>query len=249
MSQFELWRLCRASLTRYGVMNSCRLLIDDYLFDLKHGTRTAGTYSKSGIEKSNPNLKGTVVQYQGTPSRLFQCAMKDLDSSVLKGDFIDFGCGRGKVLLMAFDYSFKKLYGVELSEKLAKQTEQNLENYGAKKKKKASANICLGDARFFLIPPTASVFFFYNPFTWSIFEQVVENILESLRRHPREARLIYINDQHRKELEKKKMQCVFRGSELRMNYSVWKPLVSLVEKDFRVVEECNCHGFNKGHSP
>ena len=226
MSQFELLKLCRASLARYGIMNSCRILIDAYLFDLKHGTRTAGIYSKGRIEKSNPNLKGTVVQYQGTSSRLFQAAMKDLDSSVLKGDFIDFGCGRGKVLLMALDYPFKKLHGVELSDKLVKEAEKNLENYCAKKKKNPLASIYLGDARFFLIPPTASVFFFYNPFTWSIFEPVVGNILESLRRHPREMRLIYINDLYWKELEKKEMQCVSRGSEFRINYSVWKPLVS-----------------------
>ena len=226
MSQFELLKLCRARLARYGIMNSCRILSDAYLFDLKHGTRTAGIYSKGRIEKSNPNLKGTVVQYQGTSSRLFQAAMKDLDSSVLKGDFIDFGCGRGKVLLMALDYPFMKLHGVELSDKLVKEAEKNLENYCAKKKKNPLASIYLGDARFFLIPPTASVFFFYNPFTWSIFEPVVENILESLRRHPREIRLIYINDLYWKELEKKEMQCVSRGSEFRINYSVWKPLVS-----------------------
>jgi len=128
-------KLCRASLARYGFMNSCRLLVDDYLFDLKHGTKTAGIYSKSRIENSNPTLKGTVVQYQGTSSRLFQAAMKDLDSSVLKGDFIDFGCGRGKVLLMALDYPFKKLHGVELSDKLVQEAEENLENYCAKKKK------------------------------------------------------------------------------------------------------------------
>ena len=90
MSEFELLKLSKASLIRYGFMNSCRLLIDDYLFDLKHGTKSAGIYSKGRIEKSNPNLKGTVVQYQGTSSRLFQAAMKHLDSSLLKGDFIDF---------------------------------------------------------------------------------------------------------------------------------------------------------------
>ncbi len=55
MSEFELLKLSKASLIRYGVMNSCRLLIDDYLFDLKHGTRSAGIYSKGRIEKSKPN--------------------------------------------------------------------------------------------------------------------------------------------------------------------------------------------------
>ena len=75
------------------------------------------------------------MQYQGTSSRLFQAAMKDLDSSLLKGDFIDFGCDRGKVLLMALDYPFMKLHGVELSDKLVQKAEKNLENYCAKKKK------------------------------------------------------------------------------------------------------------------
>jgi len=130
-----------------------------------------------------------------------------------------------KVLLMALDYPFKKLHGVELSDKLVQEAEENLENYCAKKKKNHIASIYLGDARFYQIPPTATVFFFYNPFTWSIFEHVAENIQESLRRHPRETRLIYINDLHWKELEKKEMQCVSRGSEFRINYSVWNPLV------------------------
>ncbi len=135
MSQFELLKLSKASLIRYGFMNSCRLLIDDYLFDLEHGTRSAGIYSKGWIEKSNPNLKGTVVQYQGTSSRLFQAAMKDLDSSLLKGDFIDFGCDRGKVLLMALDYPFMKLHGVELSDKLVKEAEKTWRIIVQKRKK------------------------------------------------------------------------------------------------------------------
>lgn len=221
MSQFELWSLCRASLARYGFINSCRLLIDDYLFDLKYGTKTAGTYSKSRIEESCPDLKGTVVQYQGTSSRLFYAAMKDLDARVFEGDFVDFGCGRGKVLLMALAYPFKQFHGVELSPELKVQAEGNLVIYCASNEKAPSTRIHLGDARFFKIPPSACVFFFYNPFTWSVFEPVLENIMESKRCHPREIRLIYINDVHRAELEKRQVQCVAAGSQFKVSYSVW----------------------------
>ena len=75
------------------------------------------------------------MQYQGTSSRLFQAAMKDLDSSLLKGDFIDFGCDRGKVLLMALDYPFTKLHGVELYDKLVQEAEKTWRIIVQKRKK------------------------------------------------------------------------------------------------------------------
>lgn len=76
-----------------------------------------------------------MVQYQGTSSRLFQAAMKHLDSSLLKGDFIDFGCDRGKVLLMALDYPFMKLHGVELSDKLVQEAKKTWRIIVQKRKK------------------------------------------------------------------------------------------------------------------
>ena len=41
---------------------------------------------------------------------------------------------------------------------------------------------------------TWSVFYFYNPFEQLIFQKAVDRILESLRKHPRQAWLIYYHD-------------------------------------------------------
>ena len=44
-----------------------------------------------------------------------------------EGDvFVDFGCGKGRVLFLAARYRFARIIGVELSERMAEQARRNL---------------------------------------------------------------------------------------------------------------------------
>jgi len=107
--------------------------------------------------------------------------------------FIDFGCGMGRVLLVASDLPFEKIIGVELSPSLAAVARQNLaRHYKASSKITPAWSIEVIDARQYDIPESATVFYFFNPFDAAVLGETADRIIASIRRAPRDCFVIYI---------------------------------------------------------
>ncbi|MGB6232555.1 MAG: hypothetical protein WBF46_03705 [Candidatus Acidiferrales bacterium] len=105
--------------------------------------------------------------------------------------FVDFGSGKGRVLVAAASHAFKTVIGVELCSDLHLAAVKNISK--ARRLRCQSVVSVNMDARDFSIPQTPCVLFFYNPFIGAIMEKVLSNIRESLRAHPRPAFVIYLN--------------------------------------------------------
>jgi SAM-dependent methyltransferase len=110
--------------------------------------------------------------------------------------FIDIGCGKGRVMIVAAHYGFKKIAGVEFSKqfcaeatKLIKTKEKEFIN--------TSFSVINRDAADFIIPDDATTIFLYNPFDAFIMKKVVKYIEESLLRVPRNMQVVYINPQEK----------------------------------------------------
>jgi len=91
---------------------------NDIYFDSKY---TIDTHSHEYINKlvidSTNKDRGT--PYQGTRVVPLQRCLKKIESMILQGSsFIDFGCGKGRVLLVASQFGFKKVIGVEFDHEL-----------------------------------------------------------------------------------------------------------------------------------
>lgn len=107
--------------------------------------------------------------------------------------FVDFGCGMGRILYQAaVRYPFRRVEGVELSERLAAVARDNVERTRPKLVCK-DIRVVASDALAYDIPDDVSVAFFFNPFKGPIFESVVERLVASVERHPRRLRVIYQN--------------------------------------------------------
>jgi SAM-dependent methyltransferase len=106
--------------------------------------------------------------------------------------FIDFGCGKGRVVLQAAMYPFRKVIGVELSPQLCKIARDNIERSRAKFVCRDVEVVCK-DVLDYDIPDELTVAYFYNPFEGPLFEAVVEKLVDSLRRKPRALRIVYMN--------------------------------------------------------
>ena len=107
--------------------------------------------------------------------------------------FIDLGSGKGRTLLMASDYPFRRIIGVELLPSLHQVAQQNLRQYKSESQKCfALASIC-GDATDFPLPEDPLVIFLFNPFPESGMRRVVANLEQSLRVHPRPVYVLYHN--------------------------------------------------------
>jgi hypothetical protein len=105
--------------------------------------------------------------------------------------FIDFGSGKGRTLLMASDYAFRRVLGVELLPALNRDALANLSQYrSASQKCFAMESIC-ADATLFAFPEEPIVLFLFHPFPESGLRRVIANLEQSLRERPRKIYVLY----------------------------------------------------------
>jgi SAM-dependent methyltransferase len=107
--------------------------------------------------------------------------------------FIDLGSGKGRTLLMASDYPFRRIIGVELLPSLHQIAQQNLGQYKSESQKCFGFEAICADAAAFPFPDDPLVIYLFNPFPESGMRQVFANLDQSLRLHPRPIYLLYHN--------------------------------------------------------
>jgi SAM-dependent methyltransferase len=107
--------------------------------------------------------------------------------------FIDLGSGKGRTLLMASDYPFRRIVGVELLPSLHQVAQQNLRQYKSEAQKCFAIETICADATDFPFPDDPLVIYLFNPFPESGMRRVFANLKQSLRAHPRPAYVLYHN--------------------------------------------------------
>ncbi len=104
--------------------------------------------------------------------------------------FLDLGSGKGRVLLAAARYPFRRVIGVELSAELNAIAERNVRDYRGRHRC-GEIELVTADVLDYEIPDDVTVVYAYNPFMGELFGAVVEKLLASVDRRPRQVRLIY----------------------------------------------------------
>src|SRR5437868_2732795 len=99
--------------------------------------------------------------------------------------FIDVGCGKGKVLLMASRYDFKKLRGIEFDRNLCKVARENIVIFRRKTRVSIDIEVVEADVLEYEMTGEENVFYLYNPFDGVILDQFLENVESSLLTKPR----------------------------------------------------------------
>jgi SAM-dependent methyltransferase len=99
--------------------------------------------------------------------------------------FVDLGSGKGRVLLMAAQYGFKKIFGVEYMPEWHHVAEENIRKFVAEHKIDAAIQTLCMDARDFDFPAGPLVVYLFNPFPEPILAAVLERLRESLLKNPR----------------------------------------------------------------
>jgi hypothetical protein len=135
--------------------------------------------------------------YQPTESVLFHemmgalCAQARFDFRDFA--FIDLGSGKGRTLLMASDYPFRRIVGVELLPALSRAAHENLGKYQNKSQSCFAIELICEDASEFAFPVEPVVLFLFNPFPECGLRRVIANLEQSLRKHPRKVFVLYHN--------------------------------------------------------
>jgi SAM-dependent methyltransferase len=107
--------------------------------------------------------------------------------------FLDLGSGKGRTLLMASEYPFRRIVGVELLPSLNRIAQENLTLYKSESQKCLALESMCADATDFPFPDGPLVVFLFNPFPESGMRRVMANLEQSLRVQPRAVYVVYHN--------------------------------------------------------
>jgi len=143
-------------------------------------------YKSHTLAELGHPLDGELIHYGAT--RTYEIVKVLKASKATPSDAIfDFGCGKGLGLVNFHRFGMKKVGGVELNSNLCEIARRNLSTL-----KIEDVSILNKDAT--LIHDELdgyNYFYFYNPFTGSVFQRVIDNIILSLKRKPRPITIIY----------------------------------------------------------
>jgi SAM-dependent methyltransferase len=167
--------------------------VKDWFEEYHLGIRTGGLIPIETLIKSWHGNH----DYAPTTISAFRAIMNTLNIEGKNDVFIDLGCGKGRVLILAAQYPFKRIIGVEISPALADAARANIAKT-ARVHSYACRNIEIVNvsADLFAFPEDASVLYLFNPFHGVVLEKVLLNVQNSLLTHPRQMRIIYNNPIH-----------------------------------------------------
>lgn len=131
--------------------------------------------------------------YQPTEPALFHKMLRVLNTDFADFTFVDLGSGKGRTLLMASDYPFRKIVGVELLPELHRAASENLRKYASEGQRCFAIEARCGDARSFFFPFEPTVLYLFNPLSEAGLSTVIRNLDQSLREYPRMVFVLYHN--------------------------------------------------------
>jgi hypothetical protein len=106
---------------------------------------------------------------------------------------IDIGSGKGRVLLMAADYPFRRILGIELLPALHRVAQKNLSAYKSDSQQCFALETVCGDAREFIFPAGPIMLYLFNPLPEYALTELMANLDHSLSQFPRAVYLLYHN--------------------------------------------------------
>ena len=158
--------------------------LQGHCFDLTHGVDTGGRIHLCKLDILSDN-QGNGHCYQPTPARTVRSILRALKSELEGFTFVDFGSGKGRVLLTASEFPLDKIVGVEFSRKLCTIARENIRRFGADRRTCADVESQCVDAADFEIPDDNCILYFFNPFDRDLMGRICANIERSYRRRPR----------------------------------------------------------------
>lgn len=158
--------------------------------DRRFGVDTCGVLSAEDLDLSLAD-KSEAFCYEPTPVLVLRSMLKALPIDHSMCTSVDFGSGKGRVLLLASEYAYKQIIGVEFSRCLHTFATKNLTIWNDPKRRCFNIKSVCVDARDDELPLDPLVLFFFTPFKPSVGCQVIRRILESLAKHPRSVQVLY----------------------------------------------------------
>src|ERR1700722_18290690 len=149
-------------------------------FDQRYGVDTSGLIGGGELRSGHRNDAFNTAYYAMAPSR-FRWVMEywigdESHAAIENYSFVDLGCGKGRAVLMASEFGFREVVGVELHPSLAEIAEANLAVWTAAGRAVSPVRIVCREATEFVFPDGACLLYLFHPFGPPVLKQLIERI-------------------------------------------------------------------------
>jgi len=164
-------------------------------FDRMHDVDTEGDFDGwtylSDLNIASPNwIHGK--NYAAIEPERFRTLMAALPVDFPKFTFVDFGSGKGRALLLASEYPFRKILGLEFSRELHDVAVANIGRFRNDAQKCPLIESRVMDFVEFEFPDEPLVLYFFDPSDEKVIGRVMKNLEQSARKHPRQVYVAYV---------------------------------------------------------
>ena len=179
----------------YGLMKTlsvCAAMVDDrYLrfFDRKYGIRTSGHIELSDTS-FDPSKLRNATSYGPVNGWALRQLLRELDLSKSL-HFADLGCGLARPCIIAAEYGFEKVTGIELAPELCATARNNIESCQLPSTKKKCISIVQGDVFDYCERSEDDLFFVFRAFSIEFFTAVRLKLAERALRQNKMLTMIY----------------------------------------------------------
>lgn len=168
-------------------------------FDLEFGVRTSGLVAGRHLKTGHRNDRHSTAYYAVAPSVFHSLLVRwrrlkpiaPLDSYT----FIDLGAGMGRAVMLAAEFPFRAVTGVELHPTLARIGRRNFAQWRSAGRSRAPMRMVERDAADFPLPPGPCVVFLFNPFAAPVLRRVLRSWSRSLPGREGLLDILYVNNE------------------------------------------------------
>jgi predicted RNA methylase len=166
-------------------------------FDQEHGTDTAGNRNVASLDVIESPAAPFAAHYEPSSAAVVRRELEKLSIDPAGFTFIDFGSGKGKVLLVAALFPFQEVIGIEFSRELHEIALSNIARLPSDLTRTGNVRSINCEASAFELPDSNLVCYFNNPFGPPIIVKVLERLVEHHRDNGHQIIVIYVDPQHR----------------------------------------------------
>lgn len=168
-------------------------------FDVTHGIDASGFVPTSDCA-TEAVPAALINPYGGSQPSIVRRVLASLPEPQ-RYAFVDIGCGKGRPLVVASEFPYQRVVGVELSSRLAETARSNAAAIAARFPDRTPIEIQVADATTVSPPADRVVYFLYNSFGRELVKALVENIEKRLQGQLEHAFFVFYNPVHGEVLD------------------------------------------------
>ncbi len=174
----------------------------DAELDRKYGIETGGEHEDLAALGAKGEHVADATACAPIQIPMFREMMRATGVDPRRHLFVDFGCGKGRALILAAEHGFRRVVGLEFAPPLYRVARDNADKFRRLRPDAPPIAVLFGDAATYPIPHEDAVLFLYHPFGGRVMRKVAASIEASLRAAPRSLVLAYRNPVHCEALDR-----------------------------------------------